>query len=116
MLLDAICISSHLPLLFYQQHRCWLDCTQHFHIFFKYSLDGPYYLWEEEEATFLVTDSDRAKPLFWFRSKPKPKPNGFWETETETETEANTQYIAIFRFLDNRFLDYFFLDNLGSEQ
>ena len=55
--------------------------------------------------------SDRAKPLFWFRSKPKPKPNGFWETETETETEANTQYIAIFRFLD-----YFFFDNLGSEQ
>ena len=41
---------------------------------------------------------------------------GFWETETETETEANTQYIAIFRFLDYRFLDYFFLDNLGSEQ
>ena len=56
MLLDAICISSHLPLLFYQQHRCWLDCTQHFHIFFKYSLDGPYYLWEEE-ATFLVTNN-----------------------------------------------------------
>ena len=60
--------------------------------------------------------SDRAKPLFWFRSKPKPKPNGFWETETETETEANTQYIDIFRFLDHRFLDHFFLDNLGSEQ
>ena len=60
--------------------------------------------------------SDRAKPLFWFRSKPKPKPNGFWETETETETEANTQYIAIFRFLDHRYLDHFFLDNLGSEQ
>ena len=51
-----------------------------------------------------------------FNTNPKPKPNGFWETETETETEANTQYIAIFRFLDYRFLDYFFLDNLGSEQ
>ena len=49
-----------------------------------------------------IKNSDRAKPLFWFRSKPKPKPNGFWETETETETEANTQYIAIFRFLDHR--------------
>ena len=60
--------------------------------------------------------SDRAKPLFWFRSKPKPKLNGFWETETETETEANTQNIDIFRFLDHRFLDHFFLDNLGSEQ
>ena len=64
----------------------------------------------------MVPNSDRAKPLFWFRSKPKPKPNGFWETETETETEANTQYIDIFRFLDHRFLDHFFLDNLGSEQ
>lgn len=79
MLLDAICISSHLPLLFYQQHRCWLDCTQHFHIFFKYSLDGPYYLWEEEEATFLVTNNgnstvnnirekeghEKQEPSFW---------------------------------------------------
>ena len=38
------------------------------------------------------------------------------KTKTETETEANTQYIDIFRFLDHRFLDYFFLDNLGSLQ
>ena len=69
-------------------------------------------------AVVVVTrfTSDRAKPLFWFRSKPKPKPSGFWETETETETEANTQNIDIFRFLDHRFLDHFFLDNLGSEQ
>ena len=47
-------------------------------------------------VTYDMQGSDRAKPLFWFRSKPKPKPNGFWETETETETETNTQYIAIF--------------------
>ena len=56
----------------------------------RFVLDNKFTEWKIFLKKSHLTDSDRAKPLFWFRSKPKPKPNGFWETETETETEANT--------------------------